>query len=228
VSRAPGPPARSDRRRSWRDVSFAALDFETTGLDLRRDAVVSFGVVPVRQARVELAGACYREVSPAVPPSHRSVTIHHLRPVDLAQAPPLAGVAGELAASLEGKFLLTWSGQIEATFLARTFGGSPRRWLRRTVDVLPLAILTDLLESRDVPKGSSAYSLAEAVARRGLPVEEAHDALNDALMTAEMFLVLAARLAAFGLDDVRSFLRAARRPPDRVAARLSRRRRTRS
>jgi DNA polymerase III epsilon subunit-like protein len=71
--------------------------------------------------------------------------------------------------------------------------------------VLRLAILADRLEGRDLPGDS--YTLTEAVVRAGLPVEEAHDALNDALMTAEMFLVLAARLAPFGFQDVRSLAR---------------------
>jgi DNA polymerase-3 subunit epsilon len=185
-------------------VEFAALDFETTGLDLRRDAVISFGVVPVLGGRIDLSRAVYREVAPSVPISHRSITVHHLRPVDLAGAPSLADVSEHLAAALRGRYLLTWSAEIEATFLARTFGGRVRKWLARSVDVLPLAVLADRLDGRERPE---RYALAEAVARSGLPVEEAHDALNDALMTAEMFLVIAARLAHHGIGDVRSLIK---------------------
>ena len=207
MTRRPDPPPRSARRLHWRDAEFAALDFETTGLDLRRDAVVSFGVVPVRQGRIDLSEAIYQEVAPEVPLSHRSITIHHLRPIDLVDAPALGDVIQRLRVSLESRYLLAWSAEIEAAFLARAFGGRVRRWLARTVDVLRLAILADRLEGRDLPGDS--YTLAEAVVRAGLPVEEAHDALNDALMTAEMFLVLAARLAPFGLQDVRSLARPA-------------------
>ena len=82
MTRRPAPPPRSSRRLHWRDAEFAALDFETTGLDLRRDAVVSFGLVPVRQGRIDLSEAIYQEVAPEVPLSHRSITIHHLRPID--------------------------------------------------------------------------------------------------------------------------------------------------
>ena len=192
-------------------MEFAALDFETTGLDLRRDAVVSFGVVPVRHGRIDLSGAIYQEVAPEVPPSHRSITIHHLRPIDLVDAPALGDIIQRLRVSLESRYLLVWSAEIEATFLARAFGGRVRRWLARTVDVLRLAILADRLEGRHLPGDS--YMLTEAVVRAGLPVEEAHDALNDALMTAEMFLVLAARLAPFGFQDVRSLVRPSRTLP---------------
>jgi len=222
VTRRPSPPPRSSRRLYWRDAEFAALDFETTGLDLRRDAVVSFGVVPVRQGRIDLSQAIYQEVAPEVPLSHRSITVHHLRPMDLVDAPPLGDVIQDLRTSLEGRYLLTWSAEIEASLLARAFGGRVRRWLARTIDVLRLAVLTDRLEGRDPPEG--AYTLGETVARAGLPQEEAHDALNDALMTAEMFLALAARLAPFGLQDVRSLARPTRVSLDRSVRAIARRR----
>jgi DNA polymerase-3 subunit epsilon len=200
----PAPPPRSFRRRRWQDVEFAALDFETTGLDLRRDAVISFGIVPVCRGRIDLSQIIYQKVAPEREMSHHSIAVHHLRPADLVGAPGLAEVAPKLHYSLDRRYLLVWSARIEATFLARTFGGRLRGWLARTVDVLRLAVLADRLEGAHLPEDS--YALEETVARAGLPIEEAHDALNDALMTAEMFLVLAARLRAHGFNDVRSLL----------------------
>lgn len=182
-----------------------AIDFETTGLDLHRDAVVSFGLVPIHGGRVELGRSDYTNVSPETPLSHRSITVHHLRPVDLDGAPPLAQVAGRLRDGVEGRFLVAWAARIEATFLSRTLGGSVRRWLARTVDVLPLAVIADRLEGGYGEETS--YALADVVERHGLPVLEAHDAFNDALMTAELFLVLATRLSTTGHPDVGSLLR---------------------
>lgn len=201
-------------------MELAALDFETTGLDLRRDAVISFGLVPVSRGRIDLTRAVYQEVAPAAPLTPQSIRVHHLRPVDLAGAPPMVDVAERLRAGVEGRFLLTWSAEIEATFLAKTFGGRVRGWLARTVDVLRLAVLADRIEGRSLPHES--YSLADTVARAGLPVEETHDALNDALMTAEMFLVAAARLVRYGFHDVRSLLRPTRANPDRLLRAISR------
>jgi DNA polymerase III subunit epsilon len=187
-----------------------ALDFETTGLDLRRDAVVSFGLVPVIGGRVDLSGALYREVSPDVPPSPLSVTIHHLRPQDLALAPVLREVASVLAVGIAGRFVLAWAAEIETAFLARIFGGSPRRWRTRTIDVLRLAVALDRMEGVVPPPGS--YRLEVVAARHGVPVEETHHALDDAFMTAELFLVIASRLAGHGYGDVRSFVRRLRPP----------------
>jgi DNA polymerase III subunit epsilon len=206
MRRLPAPPPRALRRRPWRESELVALDFETTGLDLRTDTVVSFGLVPVVRGRIDLAWSRYQEVRPRTPMSHRSITVHHLRPADLADAPPLHDVLPSLRDGLERRLILVWHGEIEAAFLARILGGSARRWRGRMVDVLRLAVAVDRVDG----VAAASYALADVVARRGLPVEEAHHALNDALMTAELFLALAPRLPALGLEDVRSVLRRSR------------------
>ena len=64
MSDAPTRPPWGSRGIHWTKIGFAALDFETTGLDAN-DTVVSFGVVPVVNGRIVLAGSTYRTVSMA-------------------------------------------------------------------------------------------------------------------------------------------------------------------
>jgi DNA polymerase III, epsilon subunit and related 3''-5'' exonucleases len=75
------------RRGDWRSAELVALDFETTGLDLDRDEVISFGLIPSSAAASICRGSCYQEVAPGVEPSRSSIPIHHLRAQDLATAP---------------------------------------------------------------------------------------------------------------------------------------------
>jgi DNA polymerase-3 subunit epsilon len=192
------------RSRPWREAEFCALDFETTGLDRERDAVVSFGIVPVRAGRVVVGEAVHRLVLPEVPPSPESMRIHGILPKDLEQALPLA-VAGEtLHAALTGRFLLAWFASVEIGFLGRLYGGKPRSWVRRTIDVRQMAIELEHLD-QDVRQ-----SLSSAAERYGVPVANAHEALDDAMVTAQLFLVLAGRLEPRGFGSVRSFLRLTR------------------
>jgi DNA polymerase III subunit epsilon len=201
------PPGRKERRHPWRDVGLAALDFETTGLDLRRDSVISFGVVPVDRGRIVVAGARYREAAPEVQPSPQSIVVHELLPGRLAEAPPLEAVRDELADALAGRFVLAWAAEIETGFLSRILGGSRRRWVARTVDVRELA---KALAGRSAGPREPVGTLSDAAARFGLPVERAHHAFDDALMTAELFLVMAAKLEPYGYGSLRSFLRETR------------------
>ena len=202
----PAPPPRA-RAMRWRSASFAALDFETTGLDLRSDVVISFGVVPVEHGRAQMHGAVHQLVSPSVPPSPRSQTIHELRPQDLAGSPQMAEAREALSAAIAGRYVLAWFADVEVHFLTGVFGGSRRQWRRRTIDVRNLAIAVD-----GVPRAARArpgYSLSATAQRFGVPVANPHEALDDALVTAQLFLVLASRIPGRPDPTVRHLLRVA-------------------
>ncbi len=112
------------RSRPWREVEFASLDFETTGLDRERDAVVSFGVVPVRGGRVVVREAVHQLVLSEVPASVESMRIHGILPKDLADAQPFPVAGQTLRLALAGRFLLAWFASVEIGFLGRLYGGA--------------------------------------------------------------------------------------------------------
>jgi len=201
----PTPPPREMRATQWTRAEFVSLDFEATGLDLRRDTIISFGVVPVREGRIALGDAVYELVDPDVPPSPRSITVHGLRAQDLAGAHALEDAAAILGRAIEGRILVAWFGTVEAAFLGKVFGGSRRHWLRRMVDVRKLVLALDRM---DGALGTPAdYTLEAAALRFGVPVASPHHALDDALVTAQLFLILATTLAGRGYKTVRRLLR---------------------
>ena len=208
MSALPARPPRARRGTPWDAAGYAALDFETTGLDLARDHVISFGVVPVLGGRAMVGGSVHRLVQPPSPPSPRSQTVHLLRPQDLREAPPIEEARDALRDLLDGRFLLAWFADVELHFLARTFGGSVRRWRRRTIDVRNLAIVAagDLAEARAKP----GFALHATARRYGIPVTSPHDALDDALVTAQLFLVLVSKLPGLSRPTLRDLIRIAR------------------
>jgi DNA polymerase III subunit epsilon len=200
----PVAPDRKLRKRSWRAVELAALDFEATGLDLKLDAIISFGVVPIRNGAVEVGESVYELVDPGdVVPSRASIVVHGLRPVDLVGAPSVATARSLLGACLAGKFLVTWWAPVEAAFLDKLFGGGQKSWLKRILDVRDLLIALE-------GDGVADLTLTAAAERFGVPVAAPHHALDDALVTAQLFLVTATKLAGRGAS-VRDLVRAGRR-----------------
>ena len=176
--------------RPWREVELCALDFETTGLDLRRDQVVSFGAVLVTGGRIRLASAVHQVVRPTCPVSPQAAAVHALTTAELATAPPLAEQLDRLVELLDGRVLLAHAARIEQAFLDRALAG---RGLRLGCPVIDTAILA---ERAGIRPGSPdrLVGLEHLATVLGLPVHTPHHALGDALTTAEAFLALAARL----------------------------------
>jgi DNA polymerase III subunit epsilon len=197
----PVAPPRAGRRRPWRETPFAALDFETTGLDFARDRIVSYGVVPVEHGLVDHARSVYELVDPGpVPISPASVAIHGLTPEKLRGAPSAQDARVALSLALGGRFLLTWHGYVEAAFLAMLYGTSRRRWLARSVDVRWLVL--DVLGPE-----ADRLTLSEAADRFGVRVDAPHHALDDALVTARLFVAAVSRS---GTPSTRELLRLGR------------------
>ena len=206
TSARPNAPERRSRRGDWRSGELVALDFETTGLDLDRDEVISFGLIPVLGGRIDLSGQLYQEVAPGVEPSRSSIPIHHLRAQDLATAPAMQDVAEAFRGALSGRFILAWAAEVEIAFLRKVFGGGRRAWRRRTIDVRTLIMAVER-PSGDAGRWPGYYALSTAATRFGVPVEQTHHALDDAFMTAELFLVAANALEARGRGSIRDLLR---------------------
>ena len=202
----PGGPPRDSWRGPWKKTEYLSLDFEATGLDFERDRIISFGFVPIRSGRVDLGDSRYQLVDPGVrAPDGETITLHGIRPVDLVGAPSQDVARDVIAEELEGRVLVAWYASVEAAFLGKLFGVRPRRIARKTIDVRNLLAALD-------DRRTAAGTLSEVAERCGVPVSSPHHALDDAIVTAQLFLVAATRLAERdGARTPRDLLRA--RPP---------------
>jgi DNA polymerase III subunit epsilon len=184
-------------RTPWREARFVAVDVETTGLDPRRDDVVSFAAVPVDRGRVVVRDAVAGLVRPSVPPSDASVEVHGLRAADLASAPPPEEALPRLAAALRGRVPVAHAAWVERSFLRPLDVGMPRR-------VLDTAVLWRAL-CVERGEGDPGWCELAAVAEGlGLPAHRSHHAEGDALTTAQAFLALATHLERHGRRTVRA------------------------
>jgi DNA polymerase III epsilon subunit-like protein len=90
--------------------------------------------------------------------------------------------------------VLAWFAEIEINLLSRLLGGSVSAWRRRTIDVRNLAIAVDGRPA--AVRAEYGYPLTGTARRYGVPVAAPHEAYDDALVTAQLFLVLAGKLPA--------------------------------
>ncbi|MFA7521426.1 MAG: 3'-5' exonuclease [Halothiobacillaceae bacterium] len=180
-------------------VEMVALDFETTGMDARRHAIVSIGLVPFTMHRIRPAAGRYWVLRPQKPLDEASICFHRITHTEVARAPDLDMVLDELLAQLAGKIVVVHYRDIERPFLdAAVQDYRGERCLFPVIDTMSL-------EAEQVRHGwwtrlrtffgaaPVSIRLADSRKRYGLPAYSSHHAKLDALATAELLLAQVAR-----------------------------------
>lgn len=192
---------------AWNEAVYWALDLETSGVDPKTDAILSVGMVPIRDGTVRWGERYYSlvrtEAARAAAPE--ALRVHHILPEEVASAPPLEEVHREIARRLAEGLILVHFGKLDVGFLRAAESRLGRKG-RFPVVVDTVRLLSRLghrrrqIEPYAEPLPSD---LAKARAELGLPWHLRHHALYDALATAELFLVLRQRLGAKTVRQLR-------------------------
>ncbi|MDX2355680.1 exonuclease domain-containing protein [Dietzia sp. PP-33] len=193
------------------ELPLLAVDVETTGLEPRRDRVLSVGSVPVDGDRIVLGGAesmllrgAHAEDDDGV---GQSATLHGITDDTVA-----TGVGGDvfldrILGALAGRVLVAHYSRIETDFLASLcFLHHGVRPTFVAVDTLELhrRVLGAGIDRGFAPESSpDRLRLWSARERYGLPRYRAHDALVDALACAELYLAQTAELHDRGVRTLR-------------------------
>lgn len=186
------------RRTDWRSTTLWSLDLETGGLEPRTDPILSVGMVPIRNGAIALGGGFHSLVRSTRPVEESSLRVHHILPAELEEAPRAAEVLAEVRERVEDGVVVVHQRSIDIPFLThgfRALGQKPPIFVViDTVDLLIRYARRHGLVTMERTRFPTA--LTEARDRFGLPAHRAHEALSDAVATAELFLVLAHRLRA--------------------------------
>lgn len=168
------------------DVEFMAIDLETTSLQAADGEIASMGWVIIKEGVVQLSSAehYYSKIKSGV---GQSAVIHQIRDSELDNALPVAEIMTRLLEVAAGKVLVFHNASLDMDFLNATAMNL------YTVPLLAPVVDTLLMEQRrlmrkDTVLKSGVLRLHSCRQRYGLPDYPAHDALTDALATAELLL----------------------------------------
>ena len=170
------------------NTTIVSMDFETTGLDTRKDNILSIGYVEMSHSEIQLGTAVhiYLEARQEIPEA--SAVIHRITDDMVAdEGKPLEQIMTDLLEYLKGKVILAHHANIERTFLQKhceeLWGHAP---IFPMIDTLELA--RQWFDRRNMHFSPNELRLFNLRERYGLPRYPAHNALTDALSTAELFL----------------------------------------
>ena len=166
-----------------------SIDCETTGLDVKRDQILSVGAIKVKGDAILTSQRLDFLVRPKEPVSERTILVHHIRPVDLAGAVPVDDAIRRVLAFVGARPLVGYYLEFDVAMLDKHVRpligvGLPNRRIE-------VSSLYYDWQARQVPPGANIDLRFETIRQRlDLPRRAAHDAFNDALLTAMMYLRL--------------------------------------
>lgn len=186
----PAPPVGADT--SLDGLAMLVLDTETTGLDVKRDRVVSIAALPLHGPRAYKARALDLLVNPGMPIPPKSSLIHGITDAMVGTAPGFGDVAAELIPLVAGRVLVGHNVGFDAAMLRREAVLAGVRWPE------PPTLCLTQIEALLAPEGAD-LSLDAMAARRGIDIHGRHTALGDVLVSAEILLHMLPELAARGV-----------------------------
>lgn len=170
--------------------SFTVFDTETTGLRPGEgDEIIAIGAVRIVNARLLEHESFDRLTRPRRPVRASAEAVHGISTARLQGEPPLERVLPEFARFAEGTVLVAHNAAFDMRFLELARERTGVRFDQPVLDTL-------LLASVVMPgHGAGEYHLEQLAERLGLPPQARHQALADALTTAQVFLRLLPLLA---------------------------------
>ncbi|MEJ2454572.1 MAG: exonuclease domain-containing protein [Candidatus Thiodiazotropha sp.] len=175
------------------DLVIVALDLETTGLDPKHDHILSYGLVEIQHMTIRLETSRHQLISIDGQIPEESAVIHQITDDQAATGVSIREALPELLSRLAGKVMLVHYASIEQNFISaacQKLYGAP--FVIPTIDTLVLA--QRLFERRNHTIQPGDLRLFNLRPRYNLPNYKAHNALSDALATAELFLAMAAEI----------------------------------
>jgi len=182
------PPLEDDPH-AWFNQPLASLDFETTGVDPRRDRIVSFAALS------DVGGDLMGMVNPGIPIPESSADIHGITASDLVSSPmssqalrPVLAWVQDLVDRRIG--LVVYNAAFDLTLLrceAERHGLDQPDWDGLLV-VDPFVLDWGVDRDRD-----GARRLGDVAEQYGIRLDRAHDATHDARAAREIAIALGRR-----------------------------------
>lgn len=191
-----------------------AFDTELTGLDFKRDSIISIGAVRLRGTALLPTRTFYRLVKPECELKGDSVVVHELTHTDLECADDLLEVVTDFVKFAGNSVLLGHFVHIDLNFvnkvLQERFGVSLKNYAADTATLHDWLYENDSRFARHYRGMTTKSDLFSMAKKYGVEIDKSHNAFNDAYLTAQLFQRFVSFLPESGIHTVKDLLTIAR------------------
>jgi DNA polymerase-3 subunit epsilon len=167
---------------------YIVLDTETTGLNPKKDEILSIGAVKVKNNKIQISESFEIFIKPKQQIDQQSIKIHHIRPVDIQNGVDIKDAIKMLLPYIKNLPIVGYYISFDIAILNKEIK-----------KIIGTTLLNEQIELSSMYykryKKSSAHEFVDLkfdtiMNRLDIPQLGKHDALNDAIMSAMIFLKL--------------------------------------
>ena len=167
---------------------YVCLDCETTGLNPRKDEILSIGAVIIKKNKILMRKTLNIFVKPSKNVTKESIKIHQIRPIDLENAIDPKDAILELLEFIGNRPIVGYYIKFDVAIISKY----TKRYIGVSLPNLQVEVSSMYFKSK---KRSSDYEFVDLkfdtiMKELEIPELGKHDALNDAIMTSMIFLKL--------------------------------------
>ncbi len=192
------------------ECPFVVFDTELSGLDVRKDFIVSIGAIKMTGGTINISREFYRLVRPDGEMSKKSVEIHGITPGELVDKENLGTVLPDFLEFIKDSVLVGHFLNIDLKFMNSALKDKYNDKLANlaldTHSIHEWLYANGVTFKKHYLGGSTKTDLFSIAQRYGITVDTAHDALNDAYVTAQLFQRFLYFLHADGMHTLNDLL----------------------
>jgi DNA polymerase III subunit epsilon len=193
---------------------YVVMDSELTGLDVKKDSIVSIGAVAMQGGKIILGETFYEMVCPETALRSESIVVHGIMPSEVVGKPSIGAVLDDFLKFCEGAVIVGHFLSLDLAFLNKEMKRlQGRKFGQPAADTMKMHNwMQD--QSRGARSQYDTYEenkdLFSLAKKYQIQVSAAHNALMDAFITAQLFQRFLSHLPALGVRTVKDLLRIAK------------------
>ncbi len=167
---------------------YVCFDCETTGLDPKNDDIISIGAVIIKNNVVVSSKKFVKFVKPKTKLQIDAIKIHHIRECDLDEAEEIDDVIEEFLEFIGNRTLVGYFLEFDIAMINKYL--KPKIGIKLPNKIYEVSAIYYDYKIDKIPQANIDLRFDTIMKDMKIPVMGKHDAYNDALMTALIFIKL--------------------------------------
>ena len=170
------------------DDEYICFDCETTGLNPQIDHIISIGAVLIKNNTIVSSKKFVKFVKPKTKLQAEAIKVHHIRECDLENAEEIDNVIEEFLEFIGNRKLVGYFLEFDMAMINKYL--KPKLGITLPNDAIEVSAIYHDFKIEAIPQSHIDLRFDTILRELQIPSLGKHDAYNDAIMTAMIFLKL--------------------------------------